>query len=80
MRIEIEAKRKFKNKQSDQKSLYNWIMHHPQVVESPTFNGCVKVKINGHTRPHFLNFFRCPYESFITALLVTQKMVDSKKQ
>ena len=31
------------------KSLYNWIMHHPQVVQSPIFNYCLKVKIDGHT-------------------------------
>ena len=31
------------------KSLYNYIMHHPQVVQSPIFNNCLKVKIDGHT-------------------------------
>ena len=26
-------------------------MHHPQVVQSPIFNDCTKVNIDGHTRP-----------------------------
>ena len=26
-------------------------MHHPQVVQSPIFNDCLKVNIYGHTRP-----------------------------
>ena len=30
-------------------SLYNWIMHHPQVVQSPIVNDCMKVKMDGHT-------------------------------
>ena len=33
------------------KSLYNWIMHHPQVVQSPISNNCLKVKIDGYTEP-----------------------------
>ena len=40
------------------KSLYNWIMHHPQVVQSQIVNDCLKVKIDGHTEmqlvPNFL--------------------------
>ena len=31
------------------KSLYNWIMHHPQVVQSQIDNDCLKMKIDGHT-------------------------------
>ena len=31
------------------KSLYKWIVHHPQVVQSPIVNDCLKVKIYGHT-------------------------------
>ena len=26
-------------------------MHHQQVVQSPVFNDCLEVKIDGHTRP-----------------------------
>ena len=26
-------------------------MHHPQAVQSPIFNYCLKVNIDGHTRP-----------------------------
>ena len=36
------------------KSLYNWIMHHPQVVQSPVFNDCLKVNINGHIEPQLV--------------------------
>ena len=49
----LELKRKGNSIFNDQikKSLYNWIMHHPQVVQSPIFNDCLKVNIDGHTRP-----------------------------
>ena len=33
------------------KYLYNFIMHHPQVVQSPIFNDCLKGNINGNTKP-----------------------------
>ena len=36
------------------KSLYNWIMHHPQVVQSPIFNDCLKVKIYCHIKPQLV--------------------------
>ena len=36
------------------KSLYNWIMHHPQVVQSPISNDCLKVNIDGHTEPQLV--------------------------
>ena len=26
-------------------------MHHPQVVQSPSFNDCLKVNIDGYTEP-----------------------------
>ena len=49
----IEKKRKGNSKIDEQiqKSLYNWIIHHPQVVQLPIVNGCLKVKIDGHTEP-----------------------------
>ena len=49
----IEKKRKGILKINNQikKSLYNWIMHHPQVFQSPIFNYCLKVNIDGHTGP-----------------------------
>ena len=31
------------------KSLYNWILQHPQVVQSPISNECLKVSIGGHS-------------------------------
>ena len=30
------------------------MMHHPQVVQSPIFNDCLKMKIYGHTRPQIV--------------------------
>ena len=36
------------------KSLYKWIVHHPQVVESPIVNDCLKVKTDGHTEPQLV--------------------------
>ena len=36
------------------KSLYNCIMHHPQVFQSPMFNDCLNVEIYGHTEPQLV--------------------------
>ena len=49
----IISKRKGNSKINNQikKYLYNWIMHHPQVVQSPIFNYCLKLNIDGHTEP-----------------------------
>ena len=51
--LALKQKRKGNSKINDQKnkSLYNWIIHHPQVVQSPIFNYCLKVKIDGPTEP-----------------------------
>ena len=52
----LKKKRKGNSKIDEQikKSFYNWIMHHPQVVQSPIVNECLKVKIDGHTEPHLV--------------------------
>ena len=49
----LKPKRKGNSKINEQinKSLYNWIMHHSQVLPSPIFNDFMKVKIDGHTEP-----------------------------
>ena len=49
----IKKKRKGNPKVDKQikKYLYNWIMHHPQVVQSPIVNDFLKVKIYGYTEP-----------------------------
>ena len=54
---ELKSRRKVNSKFNGQikKSLYNWIMHHPKVVQSPIFNYCLKVKIDGHTRPQIVS-------------------------
>ena len=36
------------------KSLYNWIIHHPQVVQSPILNYCLKVKTDGYIEPQLV--------------------------
>ena len=47
----IEKNRKGHSKISDEikKPIYNCIMHHPQFVQSPIVNDCMKVKIDGYT-------------------------------
>ena len=37
-----------------EKSLYSWIINDPKVVQSLIFNDCLKVNINGHTRPQIV--------------------------
>ena len=53
----IEKKRKGHSKIYEQinKSLYNWIMHHTQVVQSTIVNNFLKVKIDGHTEPQLVS-------------------------
>ena len=55
----IEKNRKGDSKMNDQIkiSLYNWIMHHPQVVQLPIVNDFLKVKIGGHTEPQLVPYF-----------------------
>ena len=36
------------------KYIYNWIMHHPLVVQLTIFNDCLKVKIDGHNEPQLV--------------------------
>ena len=52
----LKQKRKGNSKIDEQikKCLYNWIMHHPQVVQSPIVNICLRVKIDGHTEPQLV--------------------------
>ena len=49
----FKPKRKVNSRIKNQmnNSLYNWIINHPQVVQSPIFNDCLKVNIDGHTEP-----------------------------
>ena len=49
----LKQKRKVNSKINDQinNSLFNWIMHNPQVVQSAFVNDCMKVNIYGHTEP-----------------------------
>ena len=53
----MKQKRKGNSKIYEQikKSLYNWIMHHPQVVQSPIVNDFLKVNIDGHTEPQLVS-------------------------
>ena len=47
----MKKKRKGHSKISEEikKSLYNWIINNPQVVQSPTENDFLKVQIDGYT-------------------------------
>ena len=51
MGIETKAKRAVKFSEEIRKSLYNWIIHHPQVVQSPVVNNSLNVKIDGYIEP-----------------------------
>ena len=55
-KFELKQMRKVNSKINDQikKSLYDWIMHHPQVVKSPIVNVCMKLKSYGHTEPQLV--------------------------
>ena len=50
---ELKPKRKVNSRINDQikKSLYNWIMNHPPVLQSPILNYCLKLNIDSHTEP-----------------------------
>ena len=52
----LKQKQKGNSKINEQikKSLYNCIMHHPQVVQSPIVNDCLNVEIYGHTEPQLV--------------------------
>ena len=52
----LKQKQKGHSKISEEKRkyLYNWIIHHPQVVQSPIANDCPKVKIDGYTEPQLI--------------------------
>ena len=53
---ELKQKRKGNSKINDQikNSLYNWIMHYPQVVQSPNVDDCMEVNIAGQTKPQLV--------------------------
>ena len=80
----LKPKRKLNSKINNQikKSLINWIMHHPQDVQLPIFDDSIKVNIDSHTEPQIVSNIYCRSlsENFVTALLVTQYKVDSKRQ
>ena len=52
----LKQNRKVNSKINEQikKCLYNWIVHHSQVVQSPIINNFLKVKMNGYTEPQFV--------------------------
>ena len=52
----MKQKRKNNSKNDEQikKSIYNWNMHHSQVLQSQIVNDFLKVKIDGHTEPQLI--------------------------
>ena len=54
MFIETKAKKAIKKNEQIKKSLYNWIMHHPQVLQSPIVNDFLNVKTDGPTEPQLV--------------------------
>ena len=55
----LKQNRKWHTKINEQikKLLYNWIMHHPQVVRSSIANDCLKVNIDGYNEPQLVTDF-----------------------
>ena len=49
----LKKKRKGNSKINNhiKKSMYNWIMNHPQVMQLPIINDCLKVNIDVHPEP-----------------------------
>ena len=44
------------------RNIFSWITRHPQVVQSPIYNCCLKVVFDDQTEPQLFPFFyfRCP--------------------
>ena len=80
----LKQKRKGNSKIDEHinKSLYKWIMHHPKVVQSQIVNDYLKVKIYGHTEPQLVPklLLHVYIRELHNNLLLTQTMLDSKKQ
>ena len=49
MVIETKTKRALKISEEINTSIYKWIKHHPQFVQSPIENDCMKVRIDVYT-------------------------------
>ena len=49
--LKHKRKENYKINEQIKKSLYIWNIHHPQILQSPIVNDCLKVKIDGHTEP-----------------------------
>ena len=54
MGIETKAKRALKIIEEIRKYIYDWIIHHVQVVQSPIANDFLKVRIDGYTEPQLV--------------------------
>ena len=49
-----KSRRHKKINEQVKKSLYNWIIQHPQVVQSPISDYCLKFSIDDHSEPHLV--------------------------
>ena len=45
------------------KNLYNFILKHPQVVQTQVANYCIKLSIEGQTETHLVKKSYCSYQS-----------------
>ena len=54
--MDKKTKRKGHSKINEQikRNLYTWITHHPQVVQSPISNDCLKVVLDDQTKPQLV--------------------------
>ena len=54
----ITKRRSYKNiNECVKRSLCNWIIRHPQVVQSPIYNYCIKISIYGQAEPQLFPRF-----------------------
>ena len=49
-----KEERTYENQCAVKKSLYNWILQHPQAVQYPIANDCLKVYIDGQYEPQLV--------------------------
>ena len=75
---ELKQNREIKISEEIRKALYNWIIYHPQVVQSLIANDCLKVKWKVTMNHNLFQKFYCRYlsENNITILLEKPKMAD----
>ena len=73
----LKSDRDIQEKQRFTDALYYWILHNPQVVQSPIENNCICVSIDGNSKKYYFRSFywKFLYKNFIIACWYLQKKV-----